>query len=360
MRDQVFTTLLSVFLLAGNTPTTFHGPLTVRGSGQGQTGSASSEIEVSRLNESIADLYKRGKYDDALLLAKRVLEIEQKAYGSSDAHVAVALHNLAEIYLARKNSNDAESLLEQALAIYDKGPERESLLASNALERLASLAYKRHDYTKAALLLERSLAVREKLFGKDDLKVAETLWGLANVRAAEHCYDVAKPLYIRALTVKEAKLGTSNPNTVEAMKNFACVDRMSGNPTTLVDSSQEDEIATMVAKSYCWLGGLKDDCDTSPFGKSQGVFNGKALRLPIPPYPPQARDVKASGPVIVAVLIDESGRVLKAKAVCDGHPALIPVSLAAAREAKFEPTTIGGKPVQVTAMITYNFMGRRR
>src|SRR5467141_3786828 len=111
MRDLFFTTLLSLFLVAGNTPTTFASPLMAWRWDQGQTGSASPEVEVSRLNESIADLYKRGKYDDALPLAKRVLEIEQKAYGSSDAHVAVALHNLAEIYLARKNSNDAERLL---------------------------------------------------------------------------------------------------------------------------------------------------------------------------------------------------------------------------------------------------------
>ena len=69
---------------------------------------------------------------------------------------------------------------------------------------------------------------------------------------------------------------------------------------------------------------------------------------------------KANGPVIVAVLIDETGGVLKAKEVCGGHPALIPVSLAAAREAKFTPTAINGKPVQVTGMITYNFVAPRR
>jgi TonB family protein len=246
------------------------------------------------------------------------------------------------------------------LAIYDNGPDRESLLASNALERLASISYERNDFEKAASLLERSLAVREKLFGKDDLKVAETLWGLANARAAEHRYGVAKPLYVRALILKETKLGASNPDTVDAMKNFACVDTMSRATTKAAPPAQEDEMSATVEKSYCWLGGWKDDCATSSFGKSQGVLNGKALSLPAPPYPPQARMARASGPVIVAVLIDESGRVLKAKEVCCGHPALIPVSIAAAREAKFKPTSINGAPVQVTGMITYNFVAPRR
>lgn len=289
-----------------------------------------------------------------------VVEIERKANGPADARVAVALHNLAEIYLAKKDYVEGERLLQQAVAIYENGPERESLLASNALERVASLAYERNDFERAGLLLERSLAVREKLFGRDDLKVAETLWGLANVRAAEHRYDVAKLLYIRALTAKEAKLGPSNRDTVEAMKNFACVDALSRLVAKDAGPAPEDEMASIVGKSYCWLGGWQDDCSGRPFGKSQGVLNGKALSLPIPPYPPRARSARASGPVIVAVLIDETGRVLEAKEVCGGHPALIPGSLAAARAAKFNPTTIDGKPAQVTGLVTYNFVAPRR
>jgi hypothetical protein len=54
------------------------------------------------------------------------------------------------------------------------------------------------------------------------------------------------------------------------------------------------------------------------------------------------------------VTIDESGNVIAAKAV-GGNPQLRASAVAAAREAKFAPTMLSGKPVKVTGAIVYNF-----
>lgn len=88
---------------------------------------------------------------------------------------------------------------------------------------------------------------------------------------------------------------------------------------------------------------------------SGGVLNGKATSLPIPPYPPAARAVRASGAVTVQVLIDESGRVVSASAV-SGHPLLRAAAVQAARGARFSPTQLSGQPVKVSGVITYNFV----
>ncbi len=87
---------------------------------------------------------------------------------------------------------------------------------------------------------------------------------------------------------------------------------------------------------------------------SAGVLNSKAITLPKPPYPPIARQAKASGTVVVQVLVDEEGNVVTARAV-SGHPLLQAASVAAARGAKFSPTKVNGKPVKVTGVITYTF-----
>ena len=86
-----------------------------------------------------------------------------------------------------------------------------------------------------------------------------------------------------------------------------------------------------------------------------GVLNGKAIVLPKPAYPPIARAAHASGTVVVQVLIDEEGNVVSAHAV-SGHPLLQAASVAAAREAKFSPTTLAGQRVKVTGVIQYNFV----
>lgn len=88
---------------------------------------------------------------------------------------------------------------------------------------------------------------------------------------------------------------------------------------------------------------------------SGGVLNGKAISLPKPAYPPIARAAHASGAVNVQVTIDESGNVISASAI-SGHPLLRPSAAAAARQAKFSPTIIGGQRVKVAGVIVYNFV----
>lgn len=85
-----------------------------------------------------------------------------------------------------------------------------------------------------------------------------------------------------------------------------------------------------------------------------GVLNGKAITLPKPIYPPVARSAKASGTVVVQVLVDEDGDVVSAKAI-SGHPLLQSAAITAARQAKFTPTKVAGKPVKVSGLINYNF-----
>jgi Ca-activated chloride channel homolog len=85
-----------------------------------------------------------------------------------------------------------------------------------------------------------------------------------------------------------------------------------------------------------------------------GVLNSKAVYLPRPLYPPSAKNVRATGVVTVEVLLNEEGKVISARAV-DGNPFLRQAAIMAARQARFTPTVLSGKPVQVTGVITYTF-----
>jgi TonB family protein len=85
---------------------------------------------------------------------------------------------------------------------------------------------------------------------------------------------------------------------------------------------------------------------------SGGIMNGKAISLPQPAYP--AIRTKASGTVVIQVLIDESGKVISVHAV-SGHPLLLPSAIKAAREARFTPTVLSGEPVKVIGVVVYKF-----
>ena len=65
--------------------------------------------------------------------------------------------------------------------------------------------------------------------------------------------------------------------------------------------------------------------------------------------------MRLQGSVSVQVLIDESGKVLSAKAI-SGHLLLIPEAKKAAMQARFLPTKLSDQPVKVSGVITYNFL----
>ncbi len=88
---------------------------------------------------------------------------------------------------------------------------------------------------------------------------------------------------------------------------------------------------------------------------SGGVINGKAIALPKPSYPIEAKRANAGGAVSIQVLISEDGNVLSAQAV-SGSPLLQFAAREAACGAKFSPTLLLGNPVKVSGVIVYNFV----
>ena len=89
--------------------------------------------------------------------------------------------------------------------------------------------------------------------------------------------------------------------------------------------------------------------------KSMGVITGLATYLPKPVYTEIAKRARAQGSVNVQVLIDETGRVISAKAL-GGSPFLTVEAQKAAMQARFAPTLLSNQPVKVSGVITYNFV----
>jgi protein TonB len=86
-------------------------------------------------------------------------------------------------------------------------------------------------------------------------------------------------------------------------------------------------------------------------------MNGKAVDLPKAVYPEEGRKTRAAGTVQVQVLVDETGKVISAKAIF-GPDVLREAAVKAATRAKFKPTIVGGVPVQVSGILTYDFVAR--
>ena len=92
----------------------------------------------------------------------------------------------------------------------------------------------------------------------------------------------------------------------------------------------------------------------APKAINGGMLSGKATKKVPPTYPAVAKAAGAEGPVMVQIVVNESGAVESAKAT-SGHPLLQPAAVAAAKEWQFSPTKLSGNAVKVSGMISFVF-----
>ena len=97
------------------------------------------------------------------------------------------------------------------------------------------------------------------------------------------------------------------------------------------------------------------DRNQSPAMVQGGILNSKAIELPEPEYPEEAKRARAGGRVLVAVVVDETGKVISAE-VEDGPIQFRRPALEAARKARFKPMLVDGHPVKVSGVLEYRFV----
>lgn len=101
----------------------------------------------------------------------------------------------------------------------------------------------------------------------------------------------------------------------------------------------------------------KADAAEPVYVASSKLFNRATARV-MPPYPPVAKAARASGTVVVEVLVDEKGSVCCAR-IISGHPLLQAAAKQAALKWKFAPLDAFGHPVKMIGTIAFHF-GRIR
>jgi TonB family protein len=104
----------------------------------------------------------------------------------------------------------------------------------------------------------------------------------------------------------------------------------------------------------------EDDCLTADYPKrekmiSLGVLNAKAIDIPKPEYPDEAKDNKIDGEVTASIVVDETGKVAWAK-VDNGHQLLQEAVKKVVCKATFKPATVSRNPISFNGIIKYKFV----
>ncbi len=96
-------------------------------------------IEWEILNREAMELYRAGKYDRAVVVAQKALEVAEQNVGPDHPDVAQSLNNLALLYQTQGEYAKAEPLYKRSLGIWEKALGPDHPRVATILENLADL-----------------------------------------------------------------------------------------------------------------------------------------------------------------------------------------------------------------------------
>ena len=126
-------------------------------------------IEWETLNDEVNSLYQQGRYDRAVVVAKKALQVAEQTVGPDHPSVATSSNKLARLYVNQGQYAEAEPLYKRALAIREKALGADHPDVATSLNNLALLYHYQGQYAQAEQLYKRSLAIPRKNFATNDL-----------------------------------------------------------------------------------------------------------------------------------------------------------------------------------------------
>lgn len=179
------------------------------------------DAELADAINYLALVYEdQGRYDEALSLCKRSLEIRKQKLGKKHPDTAESMNNLATLYKSLGRYEESEPLHKYALEIREQKFGKEHPEVAQSLNNLGVLYESQGRYDEAELLHKRSLEIKEKTLGNDHPDVATILNNLANLYNSQGRYEEAEPLYQRALAILKEKFPDGHPNIDTFQANY--------------------------------------------------------------------------------------------------------------------------------------------
>jgi len=174
---------------------------------------ADSLDELARLR------YSQGRYDEAVALHRRALELRRRS--GRPLEIAASETGLAVALTAAGDLAGAEAQQRAALQTYDRRPGADPLADAGARHNLARLLEKRGEYGEAESLLRRTLDAYRRQLGNGHPEVARIEIDLGRLLTEAGVYDDAEELLRRGSAALRRALGDDNLYTATGVYELA-------------------------------------------------------------------------------------------------------------------------------------------
>lgn len=166
-------------------------------------------------------LHRKGKFVEAVSIARRALSIRENALGPDHPDVARMLNTLGDLLRINGHNEESIRLHQRALGIFERGPLHADVATS--LNNLGLVSTAIGNDQAALSYHRRALDLREKVLGLDDSDTAWSLNNLGDVLNTLNLYDAAEDHHKRALAIREKLYSPEHPDVAFSYYNLARV-----------------------------------------------------------------------------------------------------------------------------------------
>ena len=184
---------------------------------------AAPQLHVSR--GEVARL--KGRYEEALLHARRALAAAERDSGADGPEAATARATLGHVLRELGRYDEAERELDQVVILRERLFGAAHPLVAETRSEASNVYLKWGRYDRAHAELEKARQIQEKSLGPDHLEMGYTLNRIGNVYMAEEDYERALAYYRQVLALGEKRLGKGHTEVGLAHMNLGlCLRRL--------------------------------------------------------------------------------------------------------------------------------------
>ena len=158
---------------------------------------------------------------EAIPVHRKIIAITEKKFGPNHMAVAAALHNLGSMLNGANRQSEAEPFLRRALAIVEKRLGRNHPTVATILNTLAVLLENTNRMAEGERLLRRALAIDQNSRRADDPIIALRLNTLVQFLQDTNRLAEAEPLLRRAIAIYEKNRKPNDPTLAIELNNLA-------------------------------------------------------------------------------------------------------------------------------------------
>ncbi|HEX3879602.1 MAG TPA: tetratricopeptide repeat protein [Bryobacteraceae bacterium] len=207
-----------------------------------------NSLDSALLSAHLALLYSSvGRFDEAEGLLRRALAIHVAGLGENDSATASIRVSLAQVLLKRKQSRQAEDLLQNAIRTLEANHDRDDRLAAALNDMGVIRQYRRAD-AEAADLFERALGVLEAALGRNHPMLLPSLVNLATVQAASGHFTDATATWSRADHIAEDRSISGYPHVRETLTSYAAFLKKTGQKQ---EAARVGNLAKTLGQDHC-------------------------------------------------------------------------------------------------------------